>query len=50
MRAFQTILSCFLFLVVIGWNQKAIASNNPALFAGRAQAYIDTAYRTCSRS
>ena len=43
MRIFRTIFCGLLFLVAIGVSPKAYSSNNPALFAGRAQAYVDTA-------
>jgi hypothetical protein len=43
MRSFHTILCCLFFLIFFGAGQKASCSNNPALFAGRAQAYVDSA-------
>ena len=43
MRILRTIFCSLLFLMVFSMGQKAFGSNNPALFAGRAQAYVDTA-------
>ena len=43
MRSIHTIFCSILLLLFFGVNQKAFSSNNPALFAGRAQAYVDTA-------
>lgn len=43
MRSLHTILCCLSFLIFFGAGQKAYSNNNPALFAGRAQAYVDSA-------
>ena len=43
MRSIHTIFCSVLLLLFFGISQKAFSSNNPVLFAGRAQAYVDTA-------